>query len=117
MREKIVYIADDDTEFDTKEECLQHEEKQRTIDFLWENVFCYTTDEKPLNFDGQDLEEQLMRFENAFSFATVIEICEEVPQEVSDFLSLYFGFEEFENELRLPGKYVYSYEDLKWLPQ
>lgn len=118
MKERITYVAYDDTEFDTEEECVQYEEEaHRVMDFLYENVLCYTTSGAPLNFNGQDLEEQLTQFENAFSLATIVEICEEVPQEVGDFMYSDLGFSDFIEELRLPGKYVYSYEDYKWLRQ
>ena len=69
------------------------------MDFIWENVFCYTTRKVPLNFDGQDLGEQLTQFENAFSLANAVEIREKVPQEVSDFLYRYFGFGDFEKRI------------------
>ena len=118
MKEKIIYVAYDDTEFDTEEECVQYEEEaQRVMDFLLDNVLCYTPDGKLLNFDGQDLEEQLLRFDNAFAITTVVEVREEVPQEVHDFMYRYLGFTDFEKELRAPGKYVYSFEEYKWLRQ
>ena len=118
MKERITYVAYDDTEFDTEEECVQYEEEaHRVMDFLYENVFCYTAKGAPLDFNGQDLEEQLLRFDNAFSLATIVEIREKVPQKVHDFMYRFLGFTDFKEELRLPGKYVYSYEDYKWLRQ
>jgi len=55
MREKITYIADDETEFDNKEECMAYEAEQTNrFQQVKNNVLAFDKDGRVLVFDNED---------------------------------------------------------------
>ena len=55
MREYTVYIAEDETEFQTKEECMAYEaERVKHFDYIKENVRGFSAYGDPLSFEDED---------------------------------------------------------------
>lgn len=94
MRKVVTYIAWDDTEFETEEECKNYE--QYALDMMVELCHCYefynNNNEQMETFVPNFIEDMMILFEKAASVCDVVKV-NRIPQSSADaFQNNQFGF-------------------------
>lgn len=112
MKKVIVYIAWDDTEFETEEECKNYE--QHALDMMVELCHCYTLYDKDGNelevFVPNSIEDMMKLFERNASVCEKVRV-NRVPSDSADaFQNSNFGFDMPEEE----GLFVYDWNCVRW---
>lgn len=113
MRTRVIYIAYDDKEFESKEECEKYEEKVKTI--LKELITNYNyldKDKTIINFDeSDDIEIELDSYNYIWQNMEYIVVHAPLSKETLDWLNYEFGFELPPND---PGTYKYNWDRMRW---
>ena len=109
---KAIYIADDGTEFDTKEECLAHEQKLSDLmNELYTSVYAYDSNGMTIEFDEEYLEE---------NFNDIAYVQFHTHDAISAFTEKAhdFGFGDIAHDIGKPivvgERYFYDYNKDKW---
>lgn len=113
MREVITYVSFDEQEFDTKEECQEHE---TTIYNYLDNIAsCYTFYKKNMETMlfawPDDLEEGINSLDSLWNESEYVRVLREPDDKAFQFIIHYIG-------IRLPDKvglYKYDYIDNNWI--
>lgn len=113
MREVITYVAYDDTEFDSFEECEEYEGK--AFDLLEEFFNAYDFFGKNGEYIGiflNEVEQGLHAIEYAFDRCEKIRVKKIISHEVIELIDSHFGYELPQNEV---GLYEYDWKKWEWV--
>ena len=113
MKEVITYVAFDDMEFDTKEQCIAYENQAH--DYITEIMYCYTFYDKNMEMMPYGWSEEILEELNCISVmyndCECIRVHGTISREAYDFLRYTEG-------ILLPvdvGMYTYDYSSGEWV--
>ena len=114
MKVEVVYVAYDDTRFNSPAECKEYENRARTLMNEFNSHVLLMDMHKSLILcpGGLDLEEMITWFQIAFPNCEYININTVLSNDVITFIKHYFGFSFPENKV---GLYKYDYYEDEWV--
>lgn len=112
MRKVTYYIAYDETEFETKEECIVYENKN--MDILKNTIASYDflkEDKQKIIISFTNREQMMQDFNDAYNDAIYTRVKHTISHAQKDLLFTEFGYSDLPLEI---GLYKYNYETFEW---
>lgn len=113
---KVVYYADDGTEFETEDECREYEKKMANILIEFTNsIHAYDDNGKVINLNDYDTEEWEEAFEKIthIQFDTQKAIDCYLKHAISEYGMLYIA-SDINREVKVGERYFYDWDADKW---
>lgn len=113
MREVITYVAYDDKEFESREECEEYENKAfNSLDEFFNAYDFFGKNGQNILIFLNDLDSGLEAIKYAFDKCEKIRIKKTISNEVEELMDSYFGYELPPN---IPGLYEYDWNKSEWV--
>lgn len=114
MKVEVVYVAYDDTRFNSPEECKEYENHAKTLMNEFNDHVLLMDMHKSLILcpGGLDLEIMMEWLYHAFGNCSYVYINTKLPDDVIAFIEHNFGFSFPENKV---GLYKYDYYEDEWV--
>ena len=113
MKTRTIYVAFDDEEFDTEEECREYEEEKNS--YLEEFVSAYSLFDKnmkPYTFQRKELEDSVITLEDAIGCCEYVHVKQVPSKEALDFLEEHVAYVLPPQEI---GWYRWDYNSSDWV--